>query len=102
MVEEIKQWEYRVQTIGSIFGTKDEDIQATLDEWGSEGWEAIVEVDGDIDYNGDLEELVEDHIVNYMIENDYYQAGDIDGIEVIEMCRYSRPIFKIEGEKEDE
>jgi hypothetical protein len=41
MSEEIKQWEYRVQTIGSIFGTKDEHIQATLDEWGTEGWEAI-------------------------------------------------------------
>lgn len=41
MAEEIKQWEYRVQTIGSIFGTKDELIQTTLDEWGMEGWEAI-------------------------------------------------------------
>ena len=41
MAEEFKQWEYRVQTIGSFFGTKDEHIQATLDEWGSEGWEAI-------------------------------------------------------------
>ena len=41
MADEIKQWEYRVQTIGSIFGTKDENIQATLDEWGSEGWEAL-------------------------------------------------------------
>lgn len=41
MSEEIKQWEYRVQTIGSIFGTKDELIQTTLDEWGMEGWEAI-------------------------------------------------------------
>lgn len=41
MNEEIKQWEYRVQTIGSIFGTKDELIQETLDEWGEEGWEAI-------------------------------------------------------------
>ncbi|HSB02276.1 MAG TPA: hypothetical protein VLE49_16620 [Anaerolineales bacterium] len=41
MAEDIKQWEYRVQTIGSIFGTKDEHIQATLDEWGLEGWEAI-------------------------------------------------------------
>ncbi len=39
--EETKQWEYRVQTIGSLFGTKDEHIQATLDEWGLEGWEAI-------------------------------------------------------------
>jgi len=41
MSDEIKQWEYRVHTIGSIFGTKDELIQATLDEWGGEGWEAI-------------------------------------------------------------
>jgi hypothetical protein len=41
MTDEIKQWEYRVQTIGSMFGTKDELIQATLDEWGEEGWEAI-------------------------------------------------------------
>lgn len=41
MVDETKQWEYRVQTIGSLFGTKDEHIQATLNEWGEEGWEAI-------------------------------------------------------------
>jgi len=41
MTDEYKQWEYRVQTIGSIFGTKDELIQSTLDEWGEEGWEAI-------------------------------------------------------------
>ena len=41
MVDEIKQWEYRVQTIGGMFGTKDQFIQNTLDEWGSDGWEAI-------------------------------------------------------------
>ncbi|HLA05939.1 MAG TPA: hypothetical protein VJ022_00735 [Anaerolineales bacterium] len=41
MPEETKQWEYRVQTIGGIFGTKDELIQSTLDEWGLEEWEAI-------------------------------------------------------------
>ncbi len=41
MADEIKQWEYRVQTIGSIFGTKDEAIQETLNDWGTEGWEAI-------------------------------------------------------------
>jgi hypothetical protein len=41
MSDEFKQWEYRVQTIGSAFGTKDENIQATLAEWGAEGWEAI-------------------------------------------------------------
>jgi len=34
-------WEYRVRTIGSFWGTKDEEIEATLDEWGAEGWEAI-------------------------------------------------------------
>ena len=41
MAEETRQWEYRVQTIGSVFGTKDEFVQNTLDEWGLEGWEAI-------------------------------------------------------------
>ena len=41
MSDEIKQWEYRVQTIGSMFGTKDEHIEATLYAWGEEGWEAI-------------------------------------------------------------
>lgn len=41
MADEIKQWEYRVQTIGSMFGTKDENIQETLDGWGLEGWEAV-------------------------------------------------------------
>ena len=39
MTEEIKKWEYRVQTIGSVFGTKDENIESTLNEWGDEGWE---------------------------------------------------------------
>ena len=37
---EMTQWEYRVQTIGGIFGTKDEQIEALLNEWGQEGWEA--------------------------------------------------------------
>lgn len=41
MADEIKQWEYRVQTIGSIFGTKDEQIEMLLDDWGEGGWEAI-------------------------------------------------------------
>ena len=41
MTDDIKQWEYRVQTIGSVFGTKDELIESTLDEWGREGWEAV-------------------------------------------------------------
>ena len=41
MAEDIKHWEYRVKTIGSFWGTKDEYIQATLNDWGEEGWEAI-------------------------------------------------------------
>lgn len=41
MADEYQKWEYRVQTIGSFFGTKDELIQTTLDEWGEEGWEAV-------------------------------------------------------------
>ena len=41
MPEEIIKWEYRVQTIGSIFGTRDENIAATLNDWGEQGWEAI-------------------------------------------------------------
>jgi hypothetical protein len=42
MAEDIQQWEYRVQTIGGVFGTKNELIQATLDEWGTEGWETVI------------------------------------------------------------
>ncbi len=41
MADEIKQWEYRVQTIGGTLGTRDEAIQETLDEWGAYGWEAV-------------------------------------------------------------
>lgn len=41
MAEDLKLWEYHVQTIGSLFGTKDELIQATLNELGEQGWEAI-------------------------------------------------------------
>ena len=41
MAEEVKRWKYRVQTIGSLFGTKDEFVQEVLNEWGEEGWEAI-------------------------------------------------------------
>jgi hypothetical protein len=39
MTEELQKWEYRVQTIGSFMGTKDENIEGTLNEWGDEGWD---------------------------------------------------------------
>ena len=35
-------WEYHVVTIGNVFtGTKDELLQATLNEMGDLGWEAV-------------------------------------------------------------
>lgn len=40
-MDAIKNWEYQVLTIGSVFGTKDEQIAATLNAWGEDGWEAI-------------------------------------------------------------
>jgi hypothetical protein len=40
-MEEVTRWEYRVQTVGGNFGTKDELIEATLNQWGEEGWEAV-------------------------------------------------------------
>jgi hypothetical protein len=39
MSDQSTLWEYHVLTIGGAFGTKDEDIEATLNEWGLEGWE---------------------------------------------------------------
>jgi hypothetical protein len=42
MVEQIIQWEYRVLTVGNVFsGAKNEQIQAILNEWGLDGWEAV-------------------------------------------------------------
>jgi hypothetical protein len=35
------QWKYRVLTIGSAFGTKGEQIDATLNKSGLESWKAI-------------------------------------------------------------
>ncbi len=42
MADQTVQWEYRVQTVGSAFtGARDEQIEAMLNEWGMEGWEAV-------------------------------------------------------------
>ena len=35
------QWEYRVQTVGGTFSTKDEVVEAALNELGEEGWELV-------------------------------------------------------------
>ena len=38
MYEEIKQWEYRVQTVGGFFsGIKAEELEELLNEWGEDG-----------------------------------------------------------------
>ena len=40
MAEEIKQWEYRVQTVGGFFtGVKADALEELLNEWGEQGWE---------------------------------------------------------------
>jgi hypothetical protein len=41
MPDELQKWEYRVQTIGGAFGTRDELIEETLNEWGEQGWKAF-------------------------------------------------------------
>ena len=42
MYEDIKQWEYRVQTVGGFFsGVKAEELEELLNEWGEDGWEVI-------------------------------------------------------------
>ena len=41
-MDEITKWEYRVQTVGGNFGTKDEVVEDTLNAWGEDGWEAVM------------------------------------------------------------
>ena len=42
MYEEIKQWEYRVQTVGAFFsGVKADELEELLNEWGEDGWEVV-------------------------------------------------------------
>jgi hypothetical protein len=41
-MKSILQWEYHVLTLGSTFSQpKDEDVEATLNELGEEGWEVV-------------------------------------------------------------
>lgn len=42
MYEEIRQWEYRVQTVGAFFsGVKADVLEELLNEWGEDGWEVV-------------------------------------------------------------
>ncbi len=42
MDEEIKQWEYRVETVGAFWsGVKADELEGLLNAWGEEGWEVV-------------------------------------------------------------
>ena len=42
MAEEIKQWEYHVQTVGAFWsGVKADELEGLLNEWGEGGWEVV-------------------------------------------------------------
>jgi hypothetical protein len=42
MADDVKEWEYRVQTVGSFWsGVKADELERLLNEWGEEGWEVI-------------------------------------------------------------
>ncbi|MBK9209053.1 MAG: DUF4177 domain-containing protein [Anaerolineales bacterium] len=42
MAEEVSKWEYRVQTVGSLWsGVKADELEQLLNEWGEEGWEVV-------------------------------------------------------------
>lgn len=91
----VRETEFKMSIMDNLEGKNNNPLFYVVIEDGSEGWEALVEVDREIEYDGDIETLVEDHIVNFMIENGYYENGDIEEIRVNEICRYSKPIFKI-------
>jgi len=42
MADELQKWEYRVETVGGFWsGVKADELEATLNEWGEEGWEVV-------------------------------------------------------------
>jgi hypothetical protein len=42
MADEIKQWEYRVQTVGGFFtGVKADALEELLNQWGADGWKVV-------------------------------------------------------------
>jgi hypothetical protein len=42
MTDEIQLWEYRVQTVGSLWtGVKADVLEQLLNTWGEEGWEVV-------------------------------------------------------------
>lgn len=42
MADELQKWEYRVETVGGFWsGVKADELEATLNAWGEEGWEVV-------------------------------------------------------------
>jgi hypothetical protein len=42
MPDELQSWEYRVQTVGSLWsGVKADHLEQLLNEWGQDGWEVV-------------------------------------------------------------
>ena len=42
MAEELKQWEYRVQTVGAFWSdVKAVNWNSSYNKWGAEGWEVV-------------------------------------------------------------
>jgi hypothetical protein len=92
-----KETKFNLLEGNTLTSDGDGTLYRVMVEDGCEGWEALVEVDRDIDEVGNYnhEDLVLNHMINFMIDNDYYQPGDIEDIRIEGICRYSRPIFKI-------
>ena len=39
MIEELKQWENHIQTVGTFWsGVKADELEQLLNKWGAEGW----------------------------------------------------------------
>jgi hypothetical protein len=93
----LRETEYKISEVEGIKAEEHNPLFHVVVEDGSEGWECIVEISEEVDddWTGDREEVVEDLVVNFMIEEGYYKNGDIEDIRVNEICRYSRPILKI-------
>lgn len=93
-----KEVEFTISEVETLQADGDGSLFHVRVEDGCEGWESLIEIDRsvrDSDWYGDEEELVKNHIINFIIDNDYYQAGDIEDIIVEKICIYNRPIFKI-------
>ena len=95
-----KEVEYNLKEIDSLEAEGNGSLYLVNVQDGCEGLEMLVEIErGTLDdWFGDVEEFVRRHIINFMIDEDYYpegQGGGIEEIRVEEICRYGRPIFKI-------